>query len=189
MFGSRSRIAQKPMTNVGILTIEDSTIVSVKGSLYNLPGGIIDNAGTLVISDSLSNTSSDTLFNASAGSYGKGLGTVILNGTSPQVVSGTNGIAFTKLILNNPASLKVETDIWANDSLILQAGSILLDNSDLTFEEYSFDNSLIHSGLISGENELNRIYGSTGRIIANNYSLPDTTVNVASICFIVSPDD
>ncbi|MGC8751759.1 T9SS type A sorting domain-containing protein, partial [Hydrotalea sp.] len=119
--------------------------LQVAGNLAN--NGSITNNSTLSIAGNLANSSSVT-------------GTVVLNGTSNQSISGTG--TYGSLTLNNSSGsiITLNNPIRITQLLTITAGTLNLNNSDITLGSSSIANTA-QVGNVSGS----IIYPGTGRFV------------------------
>ncbi|GAA5042252.1 hypothetical protein GCM10011506_44450 [Marivirga lumbricoides] len=149
--------AQTTVTNKGETITIANTSLYINGSLINdvnkegdRDGGV-DNAGTLLVRDSLVNKTQNNLFDPLTTG-----GKVIFNGSNEQVIQSPQFVHFYHLFVEKQGgNLVLRQSIRVLDSLSLVSGSLFLGDYDIDFTPST---NASGTGRIFGENNTNRIY-------------------------------
>ena len=111
------------------LTATSGLTVSISGDFRNQNNGTIDNAGTIRVSGNWTNNAVNNVFNTNSG-------TVEMNGSSVQTISGTNSTYFYNLTLNNTNASATRyalgIDQTVKNNLTLSAGQVFLADNIMT---------------------------------------------------------
>lgn len=163
--------AQVTVTNKGVEIFNTQSSIYFNGHYLHDSTSSIVNGGSIHFRGDLINNSQNRLFITNAGK-------VILDGESPQNVSGNNGIDFHKLQVNNGSgSVVLFTDIAVKDTLSLQKGNINLNGKKI---------DLGTAGYLQGETNQNRVWGTSGSVKAvrfiNNPKISESAAGLG-LCF------
>lgn len=109
-----------------------------------------------------------------AGTFNAGQGTVVLNGSNPQIISGA--LTFHHLQVNNHSAVTILGDVTVKGVISVKTGSLLVTNNKLTIES---GGTLMHGqdtpggcqGTVSGEVTFKRT-GSTAQLAYNYWASP-----------------
>ena len=166
------------------ITITSGTVITIQGDFFNRPTAIVNNSGTMEIAGDMICTSTNDVFGTSQG-------TVVLNGTTNQLVGGIMPITFNNLTLSNTGSKSLFSDIvvggsYVNPAGVLSVGSCRLRLSGNTM---TITNPLASAityttgGIISESNTNQSIV--TWKIGANsgNYTVPFSNLGGAQFIF------
>lgn len=154
--------AQKGIYNKGVLLTlaKPSDQLFVNGSYTSIGAAEIRSNGTMYVTDSLRNLSSQTQVFATGANE-----TLVLAGSLNTVVAGTKNTQVARLVISKSnAEVKLLDTLQIRQRLELQNGSIELLQGDLEMGDLKNPNQLTTPDTIVGETALRRIYGQGGVI-------------------------
>ena len=149
LYASIKSFAQVTITNKGTWIVNAKENIYINGSYtsttdQNDSSGAIANGGTIYINGNITNNGKNHIFLTNDG-------TVVLNGSSQQTISGDSSAYFSKLTLNNSSTgLQLNQNIKVQDTLTIVKGNTNLNNYEIDLGE---------TGYLKGESSANRIYG------------------------------
>jgi hypothetical protein len=140
--------AQAVLTINGVdVTISDGGSMIVNGSVENQNNGLIELNGDLILIGDLENNGGNA--------FSIGMGTVILQGTSQQAITGADAITLGSVMMNNAAGVLLENDLSVQGDLDMTQGDINLNG---------FDIDLGPNGQLLNESETSKVTGNSGRL-------------------------
>jgi hypothetical protein len=145
------------------IVIDSGTYLVIDGGNYQSEGtAAVTDAGTLKLTGNLIN-------NNTSGNPLSTTGSLLLNGSSQQQISGTSA-QYGNLTLSNPNGLMMNCGAMVNGNLTLTNGDVNLNGQSITMGSSA---SLIESG--------GRVYGETGTITTTRTLGAVTNENVAGL--------
>lgn len=147
LFFPLESIAQNALLNDGAsIHLETAAAIYIQGNLENKNTGNFTNAGVLHISGNLIHNGSVNLNAASTGIFR-------FNGTSNQLISGSNTPNFYNLTIDKSAGeCQLQTGITLSNLLTMTSGSMFLNNQQV---------DLLTTGSLANETSSNRLYDIT----------------------------
>jgi len=139
--------AQNALVNEGAtIYLESSASIYIQGNLENKSTGNFSNAGVVY-------TSGNLIHNGSANFNSAATGLFRFNGTSNQIISGSNQPNFYNFTIDKASGeLQLQTGIKVSNQLTFTTGNIFLNNQQV---------DLLTSGTLMNETSANRIYDLT----------------------------
>lgn len=169
-FSLPSAVAQYIVNDGGYIHIASGTTLDVQGEIRNESTGSISNEGRISISGNITNNGSSNMHT--------GNGLVELDGTAAQVVQGTNNIHFHNLTIGNSSSgITLSTNATISNILNMTDGDINLNGRMI---------DLGNTGILMGETNNNRIYGTSGTIQATRDLNAPSAINVAGMGLLIT---
>jgi hypothetical protein len=148
---------QTDLQNTGILYISSSPdILYVSGSLTNASGAAFTNNGSLHVKQNLVNGQA---------SMAVGTGTLLLNGTSAQTVSGAQPFNTFNLVTNNTAGITLNNDLSVSGAHTFTAG-IITSSATPNYLMYAVGSSY------SGDGDAKHVNGWVRKTGATNFTFP-----------------
>ena len=149
--------AQVNVTNQGVLFISSSTdILYINGDFSNNATGSLTNNGKLYVSQALTNDQS---------SMSAGIGTLYLNGSASQLVSGSQVFKTYNLVTDNGAGITLNNDLSISGTHTFTAG-LIASSATPNYLVYEAGASY------SGDNDSRHITGWTKKIGNTNFIFP-----------------
>jgi len=136
--------AQTTITNKGVEITNTKSTIYINGNYSNEANASIANGGTIYISGDITNNSDTCLFTTRAGK-------VLLNGVSPQNISGNVSIQFYNLEIDKFSNeVQLQQTIQVHKQLLLSNGNLFMNGHTIELDT---------AGFLEGENENKRVYG------------------------------
>ncbi len=147
LFFFNKPIAQNAFLNDGAsIHLESAAAIYIQGNLENKSTGNFNNAGVLHISGNL-------IHNASVNLNAAATGLFRFNGTTNQIISGSNPPNFYNLTIDkSTGECQLQTGITLSNLFTFTSGSLFLNNQQV---------DLLTSGSLINETSANRIYDIT----------------------------
>ncbi len=157
-FSSPVMYAENIISSGTTMKVVSGTIIVSMESLTIKSGGVLDNAGTVVLKKNLVNE------NASANAVGSG--TLLFSGSVNQALNGSNVIQ--NLTLNNPTGLTNGGENRVNGTLTLTSGQVNLGANNLTLGTTAAIGGAPSSAAMvvaTGTGELRKLYTGPGSFV------------------------
>jgi hypothetical protein len=163
--------AQLAFTNSGNMQIHAGTSIAGFGNFTNTSSGVLINNGTLYVKDTIANNQT---------SMAIGTGTLHFNGSSAQVLTGTQPFRTLNLVSNNAAGIKLNTNLSVSGAHTY-SGGIITTSTTPNYLVYEAGSTYSGDGDARHVNGWVKKFGSTNFIFPVGNGTVERTIALSSL--------